>query len=456
MKSRRSYWFALPVLLLAGVLGFYLVHERPWSGRGTAGSESADTVAAKPPPEPVPLNRGPEVQEGFQGDVHPLLFGRTRLPGTADSVLAGLETLVRKGTPPDVNVAFRVIPAEPKHKVFSERDLSAFLPEKVEAVGQMWALNSDKVLLILKQFHPRASLHLVAKGRRAGPDGAFAVLRALSDSHLEVYFRIHAEFDLTDDIWPDSAVHVERLWYTPAYLSGRMLVNRKKGVVEYFRLGLPTETLLNAHITLVHPTGDNHDIIRIDRLELTCGNDKLVDGLTWTQALTVPETQHKLAAVFYKFVEIDWVPIEQAQALARQRKKPIFALVSWGALDDQSCLPSGTDLRAGLLSKPQVIATLNDKFVSTWAIYAHLDRLTKAGDAVAKQLVQNFQFPVELIFLTPDGKLISKLNSPRDLPDVRSEVSLPFDVARKKGEKLPTHFDIFMKHVAEHFGPSSP
>src|SRR5689334_6436490 len=34
-------------------------------------------------PLPVALNRGPEVLDGFRGDVHPLLHGRTRLEVTA-------------------------------------------------------------------------------------------------------------------------------------------------------------------------------------------------------------------------------------------------------------------------------------------------------------------------------------------------------------------------------------
>lgn len=336
MKSRRSFLVALVVLLLVGVLAYGVVRLGPWS-RGSAGTESTDTQAAKPPPEPVPTNRGPEVQEGFQGDVHPLLFGRTRLPGTADPVVAGLDVVMRGRVPEPVYSAIQAMRAEPRQKIFSEHDFSAFLPEKVRSVGQTWALNPDKVLAILKQFHPRPSLHLQAKGRRAGPDGAFAVLSALSDSHLEVQFRIHAEFELTPDFWPDFSGTLERMWYTPAHFSGRILVNRKQGVVEYFRLGLPTEKLLNVHITVSHPTGDIHDIVLVERLELKCGDQKAGDGLTWTQALSAPEAQRKLAGVFYKFVDIDWVPIDQARALARERHKPILAMILWGSLDDQAC-----------------------------------------------------------------------------------------------------------------------
>src|SRR5438105_14873984 len=44
-----------------------------------SGAESARSAE----PTPVALNRGPDVVDGFRGDVHPLLFGTTRLNVTA-------------------------------------------------------------------------------------------------------------------------------------------------------------------------------------------------------------------------------------------------------------------------------------------------------------------------------------------------------------------------------------
>src|SRR5207247_1193352 len=151
----------------------------------TVSANSSPTAAASTgqPPEAVPSNRGPEVQEGFRGDVHPLLHGRTSLTATADPVGAGLDIVMRDRVPAPIYSVIQSLNSVPMSKVLTERDLSVFLPQKVEAVGQVWALDPDKVIPILEQFHPRPSLRLVAKGRRAGPDGAFAVLRASSDSH---------------------------------------------------------------------------------------------------------------------------------------------------------------------------------------------------------------------------------------------------------------------------------
>lgn len=109
-------------------------------------------------------------------------------------------------------------------------------------------------------------------------------------------------------------------------------------------------------------------------------------------------------------------------------------------------------MRAGLLSNPEVIRTINDKFVSTWVIHPYLVRLADKGDAMAKHILEKWEYPVDLMFLTPEGKLISKLNSGKDFPDVHGDVATPPNIFKKKGEKWPSHVEIFMKHVAEHFG----
>ena len=39
-------------------------------------------------------------------------------------------------------------------------------------------------------------------------------------------------------------------WYSPAYFSGRVLVNISTGTVDHFRLALPTDKMLNVHLTV--------------------------------------------------------------------------------------------------------------------------------------------------------------------------------------------------------------
>src|SRR5262249_16841632 len=153
---------------------------------------------------------------------------------------------------------------------------------------------------ILGQFHPRPSMHLAAVGRRAGPDGAFAVLRAVSPSHLDIAFRLHAEFYLTPDDWP---AHRPRLpaWYTPAYFSGRVLGNRRTGTVDPFRLGLAADRALNVHLTAaakrISDTRHAHDIVRVEHMELTGGDGGLAEKVAWTKALDPAEADARLAKV---------------------------------------------------------------------------------------------------------------------------------------------------------------
>jgi hypothetical protein len=134
----------------------------------------------------------------------------------------------------------------------------------------------------------------------------------------------------------------EPAWYTPAYFSGHVLVNRRTGTVDHFRLGVPTDKALNVHLTLAVARPDGrvfqaHDIVRVEHMELTGGDEGLVGELAWTEALSPAEADLRLAKVFYKSLEIDWVPYDRALAQARSRDRPLFVMVSWGALDDQSC-----------------------------------------------------------------------------------------------------------------------
>jgi hypothetical protein len=296
----------------------------------------AKTVAAAVNRDPVPLNRSPDVMEGYRGELHPLLRRAVPLE------LSGAWTTVGKGrdklhltVPPSVYALFLNLALASERRTYHGRDLSCLLPKDIPAVGQMWALEADGVTRILRQFHPKASLRLQAKGRRAGPDGAFGILRAVSPRYLDIVFRIHAEFELTPARWehPDP---LDGAWFTPAFLAGRMLIDREAGNVAYLRIALPDRTL-NVHLTVSHPLGDIHDIVRVERMALEGGQAESLDNIAWSKEIDVAAAHRRLEKQFYKFMEIDWVPPARALELARERNKPLLAMVLWGALDDQSC-----------------------------------------------------------------------------------------------------------------------
>ncbi|MBI3865914.1 MAG: hypothetical protein HY290_28905, partial [Planctomycetia bacterium] len=180
-----------------------------------------------------------------------------------------------------------------------------------------------------------------------GPDGAFGFLRAVSATHLDILFRIHAEFDLALNVW-----------YTPACFWGRMIVDKQAGTVESFRLWLPTDQPLNVHLTVAGmvPQGKTEpeylqelkpkrgariasqlDIVHVDQMELVSANPKLADELDWLDSIDMALAKHELTKAFYKFIGINWVPWETAVKVAGEQQKPILAVVLWGALDDQSC-----------------------------------------------------------------------------------------------------------------------
>jgi hypothetical protein len=306
-----------------------------------APAPETDVVQAAPQvhtPVSVRANRGLDVPDGFLGDVHPALNGPTRVEVTATWTPIERSRLKLEAPEEIINWYTSLRPAVSR-AMYTARDFSAFLPASKADVGQVWAIDPDKVKPILAQFHPRPMMHLTATGRRSGPDGAFAVLRAVSPKYAEIDFRIHAEFFVTPNTGGQyQAVYA---WLTPAYFRGRLLVNYDHGTVEYFQLELPTEKSLNAFLTanpsLLNIPVLGHDIIRIDRMELAGGDGQLADRIPWAESITQAEAARKLARVFYKFEEIDWVPANQAAAKAREKNRPVLAIVSWGSTEDQSC-----------------------------------------------------------------------------------------------------------------------
>ena len=109
-------------------------------------------------------------------------------------------------------------------------------------------------------------------------------------------------------------------------------------------------------------------------------------------------------------------------------------------------------MRAGLLSDPKVIARLNDGFVSTSIIIDDLQKRASAGDGLAKQLVAEWEYPVEMMLLTPTCTLVSKLNSYKDFPGMHPDVSAP---PGHRHTALPdgrSHLSVFLEQLDRSFG----
>jgi hypothetical protein len=111
-------------------------------------------------------------------------------------------------------------------------------------------------------------------------------------------------------------------------------------------------------------------------------------------------------------------------------------------------------LRAGLLSDPEVIHLLNSRFVCTSTIIDDVQKRASSsqeGNELAKKLEAQWEYPVEMMFLTPTGTVVSKLNSYKDFPGVHPDVVAPPKKQHVQREGERSHTDIFLKHIAKHF-----
>jgi hypothetical protein len=104
-------------------------------------------------------------------------------------------------------------------------------------------------------------------------------------------------------------------------------------------------------------------------------------------------------------------------------------------------------LRAGLLSEPKVIQHINETFVATWILVDDAKKRGKMGDEFASTLARHWQFPLDLMFFSPQGRFVNKLNSFEHLRSAHQDVGHPSE-GRGKDAK---HVQVFLQHVQKHF-----
>jgi hypothetical protein len=107
-------------------------------------------------------------------------------------------------------------------------------------------------------------------------------------------------------------------------------------------------------------------------------------------------------------------------------------------------------MRAGLLSEPQVIQTINDRFVSTTFTYDDVKKRAKTTDELAGAVAAQFLGPVELLFFSPEGRFITKLTSVQDFTDIHPDTDIrPGQRYNRSPER---NVRVFLKHVDAYFG----
>ena len=236
---------------------------------------------------------------------------------------------MHKALPEHVEL-FDLAPNQPV-KEYRTDAFSAFLPSSTVTVGDVWELDANSVVSFLHQFHPGATADL-----GYGEEGAFACLRACSSDYAEIAFRIHAEFTLKSAAyqeWQEENDEREsKARFIPSQFAGKILVNLKSGTVRAFSLALPAR---NSNVDLNAYGGA--DMVYVPRMELLATDETDQDEIAWDAAITTEEALRMLALKFYKFAEIDWLPIDEAVVQAKATNHPIHAILVWGCLDDESC-----------------------------------------------------------------------------------------------------------------------
>lgn len=199
----------------------------------------------------------------------------------------------------------------------------SFLPSKPAAIGDLWQIQKDGALKLLRQLHPdpRIDMHIDI----GDSSGLWACLRAYNHQFADILFRVHAEFALEDG------------WFTPSQFAGRLIINRFKKTITFFEMCVP-EGILNFDINWKKHkdrSGYSTDIGFCPQIQLSAKIQ--TPEPEFIQSITPSAAEHALRRCFYKSQHIDWVPLHQALKMAQEHQKPIHAISVNGPLADESC-----------------------------------------------------------------------------------------------------------------------
>jgi hypothetical protein len=209
--------------------------------------------------------------------------------------------------------------AEPE-KRYPTSVFHAFLPPTAVSIGDLWKIEEEGALELLRQLYPKPNLDIIMN---AGDSrGLWACLRAYNDKFAEIVFRIHAEFILEDGR------------FTPSQFAGHLVIDRIKEKVASFKMYVP-EGIINFDV------GRNStrtiDIGFCPRMELRAETREVAPDIEFVESVTQEEAERKLILRFYKSQQINWVSLEEALVMAPAQGKPVHAISIDGPLADEAC-----------------------------------------------------------------------------------------------------------------------
>ena len=209
--------------------------------------------------------------------------------------------------------------AEPE-KRYPASVFRTFLPPEAVSIGDLWQIEEEGVLELLRQLHPKPNLNISINS--GDSYGLWACLRAYNDKYAEIVFRIHAEFILRDGR------------FTPSQFAGHLVIDRIREKVASFKMYVP-EGILNFDV------GRNStrtiDVGFCPRMELRAEIQETPPNIKLVESITQEEVKRKLLLRFYKSQQIKWVSLEEALEIAPAQGKPVHVVSIDGPLADESC-----------------------------------------------------------------------------------------------------------------------
>ena len=200
----------------------------------------------------------------------------------------------------------------------------AFLPDEAVSIGELWQIEEEGVLTLLRQLHPNPNLNMHINW--GDSYGLWACLRAYNDQYADIVFRIHAEFKFEDG------------WFTPSQFAGHLVIDRIKERVAFFQMSVPGG-VVNFDINRDHKNANSFGSSMgfCSQMELRAGTRDLLENVEFAASIPQGTAERALAQRFYKSQQIDWVAPDQALELAQAQQKPIHAISIDGPLMDESC-----------------------------------------------------------------------------------------------------------------------
>ena len=209
--------------------------------------------------------------------------------------------------------------AEPE-KWYPASVFHAFLPNEPVFIGDLWKIEEEGVLELLRQLHPKPNLDISINS--GDSYGLWACLRAYNDKYAEIVFRIHAEFILEDGR------------FTPSQFAGHLVIDRIKEKVAAFKMYVP-EGVLNFDVR--RNSTRTIDVGFCPRMELHAKIQEVPLNIKFAESITQEATERKLILRFYKSQQINWVSLEDALEMAPAQGKPVHVVSIDGPLADESC-----------------------------------------------------------------------------------------------------------------------